>query len=218
MPRQSSPTANLPFSTSPAGVDAYSLNVSGPGAYDGFNKSRKRSYQDRADDGSAIDSNAEQSQRQAKQMRRGVGRNGRADSTNARAGRGGYSLSMTSPNASQGPPPNLPNFPIPPPSLPFDPSNSLATMMTLQAMGLPAFPPIPPLPQAISSTDSSDLTAQPPPFPGLSPERTINPRCRDYDTRGYCTMGDSCPFEHGQDRMVVPAQEGGTGIPSLSQS
>ncbi|KAF9972312.1 hypothetical protein BGZ73_004589 [Actinomortierella ambigua] len=29
------------------------------------------------------------------------------------------------------------------------------------------------------------------------------PRCRDYDQKGYCMRGDQCPFDHGDDRIVV---------------
>ena len=30
------------------------------------------------------------------------------------------------------------------------------------------------------------------------------PRCQDYDNQGYCVLGSSCPFEHGDDRIVAP--------------
>ena len=29
-------------------------------------------------------------------------------------------------------------------------------------------------------------------------------RCHDYDTKGYCTKGAACPFQHGEDRIVAP--------------
>ncbi|KAJ8104307.1 hypothetical protein POJ06DRAFT_244190 [Lipomyces tetrasporus] len=28
-------------------------------------------------------------------------------------------------------------------------------------------------------------------------------RCRSYDEKGYCMKGDMCPFEHGQERIIV---------------
>ncbi|KAJ1557810.1 RNA-binding protein 27, partial [Nowakowskiella sp. JEL0078] len=28
-------------------------------------------------------------------------------------------------------------------------------------------------------------------------------RCHDYDEKGYCLRGDSCPYDHGTDRIVV---------------
>lgn len=31
------------------------------------------------------------------------------------------------------------------------------------------------------------------------------PRCRDYDERGFCIRGETCPFEHGQDRIIDDA-------------
>eukprot|EP01124_Arcella_intermedia_P017134 TRINITY_DN2383_c0_g1_i1.p1 TRINITY_DN2383_c0_g1~~TRINITY_DN2383_c0_g1_i1.p1 ORF type:complete len:807 (-),score=171.11 TRINITY_DN2383_c0_g1_i1:67-2160(-) len=32
-------------------------------------------------------------------------------------------------------------------------------------------------------------------------------KCPDYFERGWCERGDSCPFEHGQDRMIMDLQE-----------
>ncbi|KAF7732821.1 hypothetical protein EC973_000097 [Apophysomyces ossiformis] len=29
------------------------------------------------------------------------------------------------------------------------------------------------------------------------------PRCRDYNERGFCMRGDACPYDHGEDRIVV---------------
>ncbi|KAG0221354.1 hypothetical protein BGW41_006846 [Actinomortierella wolfii] len=29
------------------------------------------------------------------------------------------------------------------------------------------------------------------------------PRCRDYDQKGFCMRGDQCPYDHGDDRIVV---------------
>eukprot|EP01103_Thecamoeba_quadrilineata_P013591 TRINITY_DN3811_c0_g1_i2.p1 TRINITY_DN3811_c0_g1~~TRINITY_DN3811_c0_g1_i2.p1 ORF type:complete len:717 (-),score=134.86 TRINITY_DN3811_c0_g1_i2:568-2718(-) len=34
------------------------------------------------------------------------------------------------------------------------------------------------------------------------PHRHKN-RCWDYDEQGYCFKGDSCPYEHGEDRIIV---------------
>ncbi|KAF9279938.1 hypothetical protein BGZ68_007603 [Mortierella alpina] len=28
-------------------------------------------------------------------------------------------------------------------------------------------------------------------------------RCRDYDEKGFCMRGDDCPYDHGEDRIVV---------------
>ncbi|KAL4631245.1 RNA-binding protein 27-like [Arapaima gigas] len=34
---------------------------------------------------------------------------------------------------------------------------------------------------------------------GLAPKR----RCRDYDEKGFCVRGDLCPFDHGNDPLIV---------------
>lgn len=33
------------------------------------------------------------------------------------------------------------------------------------------------------------------------------PRCQNYDSKGYCTLGSSCPFEHGNDIIVAPRND-----------
>lgn len=43
-------------------------------------------------------------------------------------------------------------------------------------------------------------------------------RCRDYDTKGYCSRGNTCPFQHGDDPTYVPlplGAFGGTAMPKL---
>lgn len=32
-------------------------------------------------------------------------------------------------------------------------------------------------------------------------------RCSDYDTKGFCVKGNTCPFEHGNDHVVAPGNE-----------
>ncbi|KAK9323882.1 hypothetical protein V1517DRAFT_319165 [Lipomyces orientalis] len=32
-------------------------------------------------------------------------------------------------------------------------------------------------------------------------------RCRSYDEKGYCMKGDMCPFEHGQERIIVSGNQ-----------
>ena len=39
---------------------------------------------------------------------------------------------------------------------------------------------------------------------GLMPPPPQHQRCRDYDTKGFCAAGASCPFEHGIDPVVTP--------------
>ena len=80
--------------------------------------------------------------------------------------------------------------------------DSLAMMQTLQAMGLPPLPFPPP------------SSGSPPPFSsygghgsqnGALGKHVIDARCRDYDTKGFCTRGNTCPFQHGNE-VVVPDQ------------
>ncbi|KAF9111475.1 hypothetical protein BGX27_004872 [Mortierella sp. AM989] len=39
--------------------------------------------------------------------------------------------------------------------------------------------------------------------PGFGQDRPKRQRCRDYDEKGYCMRGDMCPYDHGEDRIVV---------------
>lgn len=167
-------------------------------------QSRKRPYNDRSEDGG----NGEmQGDRHMKQMRRGNGRNGRADAVGIRNGRGGFHPSG-SPAAAQATALSFANLPISPPVLPFDPNDPLAAMMAMQAMALPGFAGMPPLPQAMSPTGFGQFGVQPPQLPGIMNNHQMKARCRDYDNKGYCTRGNSCPFEHGTDLMIVPGQDG----------
>jgi len=36
-------------------------------------------------------------------------------------------------------------------------------------------------------------------------------RCRDYDTKGYCSRGNTCPFQHGDDHTYVSLPLGAFG-------
>jgi RNA recognition motif-containing protein len=42
---------------------------------------------------------------------------------------------------------------------------------------------------------------------GLQGTASMRLRCQDYDTRGYCTLGSSCPYEHGEDLIVAPRDD-----------
>ena len=83
--------------------------------------------------------------------------------------------------------------------LPFDPADPMAAIMAMQALGLP----LPPLTGA----------GAPPGFNGGMPssggKTKIDARCRDYDTKGICERGLACPFNHGDNQVIVmPGQEG----------
>lgn len=189
----------------PAVTTTYAQNISSNGVYGDISQSRKRSFKDRSDDGGLGDSLYGRGDRQVKQMRRGSGRNGRAETFGGRGGRGGFQPSA-SPNMLQGT--SFPALQMTPPGLQFDPNDPIAAMITMQAMGLPPFPGMPSLPQPISPNSLDHFGAQHAHLPELQNQSKINVRCRDYDTKGYCTRGSSCPFEHGNDHMVAPSQDG----------
>ncbi|KAL3212077.1 hypothetical protein MRX96_008323 [Rhipicephalus microplus] len=53
-------------------------------------------------------------------------------------------------------------------------------------------------PPSTSTTISSDAGQSSTTFPAKASKR-----CRDYDERGYCMRGDYCPFDHGNDPLIV---------------
>ncbi|KAK5138458.1 hypothetical protein LTR08_000044 [Meristemomyces frigidus] len=158
------------------------------------NESRKRSFQEweaDAPQNGRIDS-YESGDRPVKQPRRG--------------GRGGFDPRGGRPAQQQGrhpgaPPPyttqplpgqmQFPPMPAPPPGMPqYDPNNPMAALLAMQQMmGLQ----LPPMPDAGSPSASN----------GFGPPRS-GQRCRDYDTKGYCARGISCPYEHGENPYIVP--------------
>lgn len=195
----SSPTFTAPLG--PAG--AYGSLGAGRGLHGGFQESKKRSYNDRQEEGPGIDSHYSRGERHMKQMRRG-GRGGRADAFAPRNGRGGLSESLYSQVGSSPAPLILQNMPMPPP---FDPNDPLAAMMAMQAMGLPPLPGMPPLPHA-GSPNIYPLFGAQSLSPSHGPQRNaLRERCRDYDERFYCERGDACPYEHGTDRLVASGQD-----------
>ena len=184
-----SPTAPYPHDGTPNGTHGLS---------------RKRSYNESIGSGENRDPGYGRGERYTKQMRRGGG--GR-DSISGRGGRGNYQPSHFGHAVPSPAPPGLPALPFPPPPPGMNLDDSLAMMQAMQAIGLPPLPGLPPFPQPASGS--------PPPFPASggfnssmsSPpgKHKINSRCRDYDTKGYCTRGNTCPFQHGNE-MIVPDQ------------
>ncbi|KAK0934469.1 hypothetical protein LTR29_013939 [Friedmanniomyces endolithicus] len=157
------------------------------------NESRKRSYQEwDADPGQngqnqplgAVD-------RSLKHPRRGGrGWESRGAGQITQPVRGGYGAPQL--YAQQVPPLQLPSMPTPPLGMPpLDPNNPLAALFAMgQAMG---FMPSAPGVGARFAT------------PGhIAPQ--IGRRCRDYDQKGYCMRGGSCPYEHDDNAFVVPPQ------------
>ena len=200
----SASSSSLTF-TAPLGpAGAYGSLGAGRGLHGGFQESRKRSYNDRQEEGPGIDSHYSRDERQIKQMRRG-GRGGRADAFAPRNGRGSFPESLYSQAGSSPAPLNLQNMPMPPP---FDPNDPLAALMAMQAMGLPPLPGMPPLAHA-GSPNVLPLFGGQNLSPSQRPQRsTFRERCRDYDERFYCERGDACPYEHGTDRLVASGQDG----------
>jgi len=151
-------------------------------------ESRKRSYHDWDMEGVEQQNGRIQSyesgDRPMKQARRG--------------GRGGYeprgarqSQQVARMYGGLPPPLQLPPLPTPPPGMPpLDPDDSMAQFMAMaQIMGFP----LPPLP-----------TAGPPPAINGYGQQQTGQRCKDYDTKGFCARGVSCPYEHGDNPYIVP--------------
>ncbi|CAM1511247.1 Fc.00g087600.m01.CDS01 [Cosmosporella sp. VM-42] len=80
---------------------------------------------------------------------------------------------------------------LPPrPDLPaFDPSNPMEAFMQLQAMGM-QYPGMPKFPPTFDQ--------------GRNQQRKRG-RCRDFDTKGYCSRGSTCKFDHGNESIFVPS-------------
>ena len=193
VPQPSAPSVQPSFTAASTNANIFSGEFAKNGAFN-ESQSRKRPYNDRNEDGGTGEMSGE---RQIKQMRRGSGRNGRADAFGTRNGRGGFYPSA-SPNLVQETGLNFPTLPIPP--APFDPNDPFAAMVAMQVMGLPGL--------ALPPTGFGQFGVQPPQLPGIMSQPQVKPRCRDYDTKGYCTRGNACPFEHGNDPMIVAAHDG----------
>ena len=86
-------------------------------------------------------------------------------------------------------PPMMPQMLTPPPGMPpIDPNNPMASLLAMQqALGM--F-------QGLQN-GGSPLNMNPFALP------RSGKRCRDYDTKGYCAAGVSCPYEHGSE-IVIP--------------
>ncbi|KAI0128144.1 hypothetical protein F4776DRAFT_197742 [Hypoxylon sp. NC0597] len=165
----------------------------------GHGGSRKRTYNDRDDNDVDIILNGQTSYsgpQPFKQPRRGGSfsqRGGRFDEPYTPRDQRGF------PNAY--PPPSNPGrFGQPPmPSFqpprhdqgmpPMDPNNLMDSIQRLQQIGV-HIPQIPDLPKPVYS--------------GTIPPPRRRKRCRDYDTKGYCSRGSNCKFEHGADSVMVP--------------
>ncbi|EME86639.1 uncharacterized protein MYCFIDRAFT_77525 [Pseudocercospora fijiensis CIRAD86] len=81
---------------------------------------------------------------------------------------------------------SLPLPPTPPPGMPaWDLNNPFASLQAMyQAMGM-VLPPESAMPQPPSRSN----------------------RCRDYDKKGFCTRGATCPYEHGDHVNIITGDE-----------
>ncbi|KAI9789414.1 MAG: hypothetical protein M1816_006074 [Peltula sp. TS41687] len=199
-----------------------SLDISGRGQP----LRRKRSYNDRdpsppKDGRDYAYGRGAGGERAFKQPRRGGPRNGRFDAPGGRpnrlgmttAGPGQDTSMPTLPGMAQSPTVPFPGLPPTPTGLPFDPTDPMAALMAMQAMtalglppplpllppGLPPFPQVP-SPIGFAQQSNASLLAD-----GKSTEKSSE-RCKDYDEKGFCALGGTCPYDHGADHIVVPEQ------------
>ncbi|MCJ1403825.1 hypothetical protein MMC11_007048 [Xylographa trunciseda] len=192
--------------TAPAGQAVYgSSGVRGGGFDGGAQQSRKRSYNDRHEERGGHDSHYGRGDRQMKSMRRGDMSNGRGGNYHGRPDRD-FQHPMNMPDVPFLSSTGFQGMPIPPVGMPFDPNDPIGAMLAMQAMGFPPLPGMPNVAQAASPTGFPQAEAQA--FSGspANGKSRIRSRCRDYDTKGFCTRGNSCPYEHG-NHIVIPAQQ-----------
>lgn len=196
VPPNSVPINKPPLAT-PAGSGAvYGSLGTGRGFVGSFQESRKRSFTATHENNGKGDSHYARGDRQVKQLRRG-GRGGRGDGFGSGGGR------STSQEVGSSLLPEM--LPMPLPEGLFDPHDPMGAMMAMQALGLPSLPGMPPLPQVGPPNGHHQFGGQ-----GSSPLARLErrERCRDYDMQGFCTRGDTCPYEHGNDRLIAPGQDG----------
>ncbi|XP_029304776.1 LOW QUALITY PROTEIN: RNA-binding protein 27 [Cottoperca gobio] len=110
-----------------------------------------------------------------------------------------YNSSNTSGSQQQHPSPLLP---LPTPPHPFSSSSSAGVS---GAVGVPIVTPAH-LPDSTTDSWSGYFGTQRQdgvgkPFGNKSV--LLKQRCRDYDEKGFCVRGDLCPFDHGNDPLIV---------------
>jgi RNA-binding protein 26 len=192
------PSFNPP--TGPAaGVNGRFMNFGQTGGFPelGQINNRKRTFDDReADNGYDIQMVGMTGERAPKQPR-----------YHNRGGARGGNNGMQSPAFAQaslnGMVPQVglisPQLPVGIPAL--DPNNPMSALLAMQAL-LPLLG----VPQA-----------QMPGALGNMSNRGKGKRCRDYDQKGFCARGSSCPYEHGTDSIVVPTGMGGNEASPFNQ-
>ena len=192
IPSKPPPQAALATHSSRPQAEPYNGRRTSFGAQD----PKKRSHNDMAGNTSGGDAHYSQGERQKRSMR--GGRGGRGTGT----GRGGFDSNGFSRSTAPQTMPNFPNMPQMPPGMGFDHNDPLAALMAMQAMGLP-LPSLPGFPQAGSPQGQTPF-GQPMPS-GFEKKKG---KCNDYENKGFCFRGESCPYQHGNDRIVMPGTEG----------
>lgn len=110
-------------------------------------------------------------------------RDGRVQKQPRRGGRGGRGDDM------RGGRPGAPTYNLPPrPDMPFDPK-VMEAFLQMGSMGMP-YPGMPNFPQQG--------------FGGGRGQPRRRGRCRDFDTKGFCSRGSTCPYDHGNESIFVP--------------
>ncbi|KAI9667052.1 MAG: hypothetical protein M1829_005593 [Trizodia sp. TS-e1964] len=220
------PFANSDAPTSPSHPAYSQLDIADPRIPTGprETQSRKRTYNDRElnESSTGRDSHYDRSSRDERAMklpRRGGGRGGRYEGfgnmsngtgpTHAGRGgrvssRGGMDTSMGNASGLGALPPSQPlafqGIASVPPAFPFDPNDPMGTFMAMNTMmGLPPLPGLPfPPTVPLAGPDTNTTT------PGRPILPKTKERCKDYDQKGVCALGGTCPYEHGVDHIVIP--------------
>ncbi|EZF33823.1 hypothetical protein H109_07943 [Trichophyton interdigitale MR816] len=149
--------------------------------YDQQFNARKRTFNDsQGDDQSPYQRNADRPHKSARGRR---GRGGWDNRQNPSPHGQGYSPNMPG-GFRGGPGTPQPGFP------PFNPNDPIAQMLSMSGMNFPQIPGMPPMPPLPS------LNGQP--QPSGSPPNKIAERCKNYDNMGFCVLGSTCPYQHGQ--------------------
>lgn len=133
--------------------------------------------------------------------RDGSNQAGRAYKQPRRGGRGGRGDDMRG-GRYGGPPGAMHGFPSQQDMPTFDPNNPMEAFMQLQAMGL-QYPGMPKFPQ---------------PYGGGRGQPRRKGRCRDFDTKGFCSRGSTCQYDHGNESIFMPQSMGLPGDGKYSNS
>ena len=200
-----SPTSSLPSPPFAAPLDpstVYGSITQRSSGYGGApQQSRKRSYNDGLGTRGGFDSHYGRNDRQMKQMRRGDTGSGKGDSFQ---GRNDFQPPGLLPGLQSPSTPGLPGMLQQLPGMPpIDFTDPIAAMLSMQALGFPGMPQLPQSPTGLLQPMDTSWTNSDP-----SATNKITARCRDYDTKGFCTRGNACPFDHGDNHIVVPGQDG----------